>query len=185
LITNLFLLYIRMTAHVDKKYIYTPEKKVKYVFSDYDEVVTEFNTRLIELFDEICKICSEKKWKNEIVDFGAYITTIEMAIKANKSIVIKKFASNVYPYYTYIKNRNEELLLNKKYTKNSEDVSRTGSSSSEPSIILKYKKLWTESGESNKEYLFQAIEYLCNLTEHYEHVAFMLKINNSLTSILK
>src|SRR5271166_5674030 len=117
---------------------YEVEKKKRYEFSDYDSVLTEFNIRLIEFLDNICDICKENKWSTEIIDIGAYITTIQTAIKADKKIAIKTFSQSVYPFYNYIKSKNEKMLLNNNY---SEMVDVT--------IILKYKNLWLESGEEN------------------------------------
>lgn len=108
----------------------------------------------------------------EKAEFGSYITTVEAAVKANKEIAIKTFVTSVYPYYNHIKKKNEEILLN-------DDYSKMG----EAGMILKYKKLWLDTGELNKEYLFQATEYLCYLTEHYEDTAISLKYIKFLTTL--
>lgn len=157
----------------DKK-IYKVEKKKEYKFQDYTDVISAFNDSLIELLDNICDICLEKKWKTEQAEFGSYITTVQAAVKANKEIAIKTFASSVYPYYNYIKARKEDMLLHNDYSKMG-DVN----------MILKYKKLWLESGELNKEYLFQTTEFLCYLTDHYEDIATSLKIIKVPTTLLK
>ena len=100
---------------------------------------------------------------------------LRVGITSNKFIVAQTFAKTVYPYYNFIKIRDENALLKTDYSKLVLEDSTSMMS------ILKYKKLWVESGEQNKEYIFQTLSYLCNVFEHYEEVAFSLKIINITT----
>ena len=124
----------------EKEYIV--EKKKKYTFTDYDNVISEFNKCLVELIEEICSICIEKKWKDLEIEFGTYTTTLEIFIKGNKTLAIRSFANNIYPYYNYIKNRDEQIILKEINKKDAKD---------NVTLLFKYDKLWSQTGELNKE----------------------------------
>jgi len=159
----------------NEKKEYVVEKKKRYTFADYDNVITEFNKCLIEFIGEICSICIEKKWKDMEIEFGTYITTLEIFIKGNKTLAIASFTNNIYPYYKYINNRDDKILLKEICKKNSKD---------NITIVFKYDKLWLQTGELNREYLFQSLLHLCYLIEHYEDIAYMLNIIRIATPII-
>lgn len=151
---------------------YKIEKKKDYVFNDYVNVTVHFNKLFIEFMEELCAICVEKKWRKEVDEIKSYICTIEVAIGANKFIVAQTFARTAYLYYNFILKKDENILLNNDYSKLVSNDKMSVMS------ILNYKKLWADSGELNKEYIFQSLIHLCSIIEHYEEVGFSLRIIN-------
>ena len=160
----------------DEKNEYKMEKKKNYTFDDYVYTTKHFNKLLLEFLDELCAICVENKWRQEVDDMKSYISTIELGISANKFIAAQTFARTVYVYYNFLKIKDENALLKANY---SGAVSNDATSMLS---ILNYKKLWMESGDCNKEYIFQALIHICSILEHFEEIAFSLKyINNTTT----
>ncbi len=153
-----------------KKTEYKMEKKKSYVFDDYVKITKHFNELVIEFMNELCTICVEKKWRKEVDEIKSYICTIEVAINANKFIVAQTFGRSVYLYSNFIKLKDENVLLSANYS------TMVMNDSTSMMSILNYKKLWSESGELNKEYIFQTLIHLCNVFEHYEEVAFSIKV---------
>lgn len=147
-------------------------KKKDYTFGDYVNITKHFNELILEFMNELCAICVEKKWRHEVDNIKSYICTIEVAISANKFIVAQTFSKTVYLYYNFIKIKDEKALLNNNYS------TLVMNDTTSMMSILNYKKLWMESGDLNKEYIFQALSHLCSILEHYEEIAFSLKIIN-------
>lgn len=156
----------------NKNRVYKVEKKVRYTFNDYSDVISEFNSKLIEFMEELCKICAEKSWRSEIDELGSYIETISCAISMRRILAIMEFSKHIYPLWNFIKCRDEKTLLNQKIDNKDNAM-----------IIFKYKKLWYESGDDNKEYIFEAVDYLCYLIQHYEEVAMSLGHIQILTKV--
>jgi len=155
-----------ITNELNKLNIYEVKKKDNYSMDDCRAVVGQFNISLEDFLKEICKICNEKKWTKEANEIGSYIQLIKTGIKVNTTIGVDTFLKYVYPHWNYIKVRDEHTLLEFKY-ESIIDKKNIG-------IIFKYKKLWDDTGEENKEYMFQALDYLCHLTEHYEDISYKL-----------
>jgi hypothetical protein len=147
-----------------KKKEYSIEKKSEYNFNDYKEIIDHFNEKLVEFMEELYKICKEKRWRKESDEIGSYIEAIMLGVKSNKLIAIHHFSLKIYPYYNFIKTKNEQVLLQTDYN---DAVSGAADGVSK---IMKVKKLWLESGDENREYIFSALEYLCYCIEHYEEV---------------
>ena len=147
----------------EKEYII--EKKDKYNCDDFKKIIMHFNKKLVEFLEELLKICKENKWKPEADDIVSGIEFILLSTKINKSVAISHFAIKVYPYYNFIKNRDERNLINQDYSGAVKKMDCDGISK-----IMKTKKLWLESGTQNKEYIFAALEYLCYCIVHYEEV---------------
>jgi hypothetical protein len=160
-----------------KEKVYTVEKKRQYNVDDYIAVVDEFNKRLIELLEELCKICTERSWRKEKDDIATYIELINIGTKYNKVIAIQTFASEVYPYYNFIKLKDEKTLIayaNKKFSGDQNDILK----------ILGYKRLWEDTSENDRDYIFGVLQYLCYIVQHYEEIGLATKYVKMETSIL-
>lgn len=160
-----------------KKKEYVIEKKHSYNFEDYKEIIDHFNEKLAEFIEELIKICYEKKWRKDADEIGSYNELILLGVKSNKLVAIEHFLARVYPYYNFIKLRREHVLLNNDYS----DVTKDKNGIEK---ILNAKKLWMESGEENKEYIFGVLEYLCYCAEHYEEIGLTTEYVKKPTGII-
>jgi hypothetical protein len=148
------------TALFSKKKAQTPHEKALVDLN-------EFNTSFVSYMEENIKMIPDDN------DLPLYLTMVNLALMARKTLVIKLFAKYVLPFKDNIEKRDEKYFLQDlKYdqvlAKRDEEEEKNMKTSDVLLKVLSFKKRWNTLNEEQKDYNFKMMKYLCYYAEKYD-----------------
>ncbi len=125
-----------------------------------------FNSQLENMLNELSK--SFPNW----VDIKIFREKFLIAKKVNPKLILLVFLQYIYPYKSYITNKNEKFFLDENLTNtitNDKEIQKSGEVDGEYLLTkaLNLKKLWLQMNDQQKQTIWTYFQVLIFLCERY------------------
>ena len=134
----------------------------------------DFNKSMFCFIDSLIKMTTDNKKHKKILepvkkDLEVYKGMAELVISKSYNTPVKEFIKKVEPYIEKIKKKDETFFQTDKFTDSVVKDPVAGAEKEKDSLIklLRFKEMWSYISESDKNYIYEMMNYLCILSGEY------------------